>query len=246
MTERLAQLQRLKGTGELTLYPWLSQNCRRRAVSRYDTSFAGFVELIPGVGTVFEFEDVEVRSAQSGRAITSSIDPNSANSVDGLRASEWIYQNGNWQYDSCNSGQAPIPEGFDQDAATLGELHTAFDAAINASEGPAYNGIPLRGLDPNGTSLTSPGISQTFRYWIVNPTTEAAANELVLANVLPVIEPIGYSYQGVVKSTAFEGDMVDAHRFTLDADECGVLDAQVVWPTTTAAPEIRLELSRAC
>ena len=59
-------------------------------------------------------------------------------------------------------------------------------------------------------------------------------------------DSIGYSYQGVVKSTTFEGDMVDAHRFTLDADECGVLDAQVVWPTTTAAPEIRLELSRAC
>ena len=208
LRERLAQLQQLKSADELTQYPWLSWRCRRDTVRNFPTSRVGFLDLLPVFGPFFDFDDVEVRTVQGGLAVTSSIDPQSAHAVDGLRASTWVYENGNWQHDTCGSGT--IPEGFEQDAATLGELHGPFlDADVEIA------GLSL------GQGSVSPGMFVNRPFEIIDPTTQAAANDLIVTNVVQAMEPFGYSYRGLVD---------DVHRLALDSNECGLVDVYVNWP----------------
>ena len=234
LRERLAQLQQLKSADELTIYPWLSWRCRQDTVRTQATSVVGFLDALPVWGPLFEFHDVEIRAiAETGVAVTSSVQPTSAHAVDGLRASEWVYENGNWQHDIC--GSDTIPEGFDQDAATFRELHTPFTEASRADTNSQALGVSIPGLE-NG-ELSGNSQTQYYRYRIISPSTEEAGNDLIIANVVPVIEALGYSYQGVVDGV---------HRLTLDANECGVIDARVDWPTSTEPAEIEVKLFRAC
>lgn len=225
---RLEQLEAARSEGALMMYPWLSTECRQRAVELGHTAWTGIAELFPGAAVDYRFVDAEIRLVVPGYAVTSQIDPANPHKVDEERAAEWVHENGNWQYANCfQDGSAPIPAGADTDAPTLDELHSL---RLFYSEP-----MDIVGLWQNPSGAGNPGVSSTIFFEIEHPTTEEDAHQLIGTSFADQLNVKGYSYGGRNgNARSFTGEFEDVHTFSLDENPCGKAEAAVVWPPETS------------
>ncbi len=212
LQQRLDQLEAVRRAGELTQYPWLSQRCRERSMFTF-TQTTLLPELVTGTTDYWSFANVTIQTIAGESAVTSSVDPTNAQQRNGQLAARWVYENGNWHYDSCKQpGGNRLYLGSDGSRRTIDELHGGF---IESGFETAFDGLTQSYWSQNEAEY------ETLME-IGGAISDNDAEAVLQATLVPALTKAGYVLLGEV-----DGE----YRFVLRSDPCG---AATTWVQLTS------------